>query len=106
MAGAIGRNREHSIDGFHTHGAAFRKTGYKWLERFEAEGRAGLAERSHVPHTCPHRIAPCVAELLRTVRRAHPSWGPAKLLQWLAPRHLEIDAWPAVSTVGEMKVYE
>src|SRR5688572_686057 len=25
------------------------KTGYKWLERYHAQGAAGLAERSHAP---------------------------------------------------------
>src|SRR6185437_13509302 len=27
-----------------------RRVGYKWLARYEAEGRAGLTDRSHVPH--------------------------------------------------------
>jgi transposase-like protein len=30
-----------------------RKTGYKWLDRFEVEGRRGLADRSRAPHHCP-----------------------------------------------------
>jgi transposase len=33
-----------------------RKTGYKWLARFDAGGRAGLSDRSRAPHQCPHRI--------------------------------------------------
>ena len=35
-----------------------RKTGYKWLARYEADGPDGLRERSRAPHQCPHRIAP------------------------------------------------
>lgn len=35
-----------------------RKTGYKWLARYAAEGPRGLHDRSHVPHHCPHRAAP------------------------------------------------
>jgi putative transposase len=54
------------------HGVS-RKTGYKWLARFAAEGARGLAERSHVPHDCPHRIADELAALLLAARRAHPS---------------------------------
>jgi transposase-like protein len=27
-----------------------RKTGYKWINRYQAEGPAGLAERSRQPH--------------------------------------------------------
>jgi transposase InsO family protein len=79
-----------------------RKTGYKWLARYAAEGARGLAERSHEPHHCPHRIADALAALLLAARRAHPTWGPAKLVQYLTPRHREIVHWPAVSTVADL----
>lgn len=79
-----------------------RKTGYKWLARYEAEGRRGLRDRSRRPHTSPQRIAADVAALLAMAREAHPSWGPRKLLQYLAPRHPAIDDWPAASTVGDL----
>ena len=62
-----------------------RKTGYKWLDRFAEAGRTGLADRSHAPHVCPHRIDREVAQLIVSARRAHPSWGPRKLLDWLGP---------------------
>ena len=79
-----------------------RKTGYKWLARYAAEGPRGLHERSHVPHHCPHAIDGAIAALLLQARRAHPRWGPGKLLQYLAPRHREIARWPAVSTVADL----
>src|SRR6059058_1604653 len=63
-----------------------RKTGYKWLARYADVGVAGLAERSRAPHRCPHRIAPAVAAAIVEARRQHPSWGPRKLLVWLADR--------------------
>jgi len=78
-----------------------RKTGYKWLARYDAGGTPALADRSHAPHHCPHRIAADVAALLCAARTRYPRWGPAKLLDWLAPRHPAI-AWPAVSTVGDL----
>jgi len=78
-----------------------RKTGYKWLARFEEEGRSGLSNRSHAPHHCPHRIGREVAQVIVAARRAHPSWGPRKLLDWLAPRHPELDL-PAISTAGDL----
>src|SRR3972149_4768131 len=62
-----------------------RKTGYKWLDRFDEDGRRGLRDRSHAPHHCPHRIASEVAELLCAARGQHPDWGPGKLLDWLPP---------------------
>jgi putative transposase len=79
-----------------------RKTGYKWLARYAADGAVGLAERSHAPHVCPHRIADALAALLLEARRAHPSWGPAKLVQYLAPRHSRVHVWPALSTVADL----
>jgi transposase InsO family protein len=83
------------------HGVS-RKTGYKWLARYAAEGALGLAERSHAPHVCPHRIPDELGALLLAARRAHPTWGPAKLVQYLAPRHRDVGAWPAVSTVADL----
>jgi putative transposase len=80
-----------------------RKTGYKWLARYHEQGRYGLADRSRAPHTCPHRIDASVAQLLSATRRAHPLWGPTKVLDYLGPRHPHID-WPASSTIGDLFV--
>lgn len=78
-----------------------RKTGYKWVERFEEEGRRGLVDRSRAPHRCPHRIDASVAELLCEARRRHPSWGAEKLIAWLGPRHPDVE-WPAPSTTHDL----
>src|SRR3989441_9201748 len=78
-----------------------RKTGYKWLARFEEGGRQGLRDRSRAPHHCPHRISHEVAALICAARRQHPSWGPAKLLAWLEPQHPALDL-PALSTAGDL----
>ncbi|CAA9359080.1 MAG: Mobile element protein [uncultured Gemmatimonadaceae bacterium] len=86
--------------------AVSRKTGYKWLVRYAEAGPAGLHDRSHAPHTCPHAITPRVAALLVAARRAHPTWGPAKLLHYLAPRHPKVAVWPAVSTVADLLTRE
>lgn len=32
-----------------------RKTGYKWIERYETEGSTGLQDLSRRPHACPHQ---------------------------------------------------
>ncbi len=78
-----------------------RKTGYKWLARFDEAGRPGLQDRSRAPHHCPHRIPDEVAEVICDARRQHPSWGPEKLLAWLAPRRPDLTL-PAVSTAGDL----
>ena len=76
---------------------ASRKTGYKWLERYEDEGIEGLSDRSRAPHHHPHAIAEHIFEQCLAVRRAHPSWGPLKVRAYLERRHPSKD-WPAVST--------
>jgi len=81
--------------------AISRKTGYKWLERYDSGGRPALQDRSHAPHHGPHKIAAPVAQLLLMARRQHPDWGPEKLLQWLEPRHPAL-SWPAISTAGDL----
>ncbi len=83
-----------------------RKTGYKWLARYEADGRRGLSPTGRAPRHCPHRIPDAVAQLLCAARRVHPQWGPKQLLDWLRPRHRRITDWPAASTVGDLLVRE
>jgi transposase InsO family protein len=78
-----------------------RRTGYKWIARYDAEGRAGLKDRSRAPHHCPHRIDDTVAELLCRTRKQHHDWGPEKLIQYLGPRHPDM-TWPALSTIGDL----
>jgi transposase InsO family protein len=75
-----------------------RKTGYKWLERYEEHGPPGLVERSRRPHGCAHETLSCVTEALIEARRHHPSWGAKKLLWLISKKHPD---WPlpARSTV-------
>jgi len=80
-----------------------RKTGYKWLGRYEAAGASGLQERSHAPLHQPHAVDQVMVQRLLMARRQHPSWGPRKLLVWLQRRDTKPDThWPAASTVGEI----
>ena len=76
-----------------------RKTGYKWLGRYEQEGPMGLVERSRAPHVCPHALTPAQEEVLLAVRRRYPTWGPRKVKAWLE-RHEPATSWPAASTIG------
>ena len=45
-----------------------RKTGYKWIDRYERDGPEGLRERSRAPHHCPHQIAAEVAAAICAAR--------------------------------------
>jgi len=46
-----------------------RRTGYKWLARFRAEGLAGLVDRSSRPRRCPRALSPAEADRLHALRR-------------------------------------
>jgi transposase InsO family protein len=77
-----------------------RPTGYKWLARHRAAGRAGLTDRSHAPQACPHRTSDATEALIVEARQAY-GWGAKKLLQVLKTRH-PTWAWPARSTLNEI----
>jgi putative transposase len=78
-----------------------RKTGHKWLARYQADGAAGLTEHSRARHTQMRSIdAETAAEIL-ALREKRTTWGPRKLLGRLAldqPGRV----WPAASTVGDL----
>ncbi len=79
-----------------------RRIGYKWLARFNEDGKRGLVDRSRRPLTCPTQIRPVLAGLLCEFRRLHPDWGARKLLKVLRRRHPEIEDWPAASTAADL----
>jgi putative transposase len=78
-----------------------RKTGYKWIDRFEAFGLEGLKDRSSAAHRHPNEVDGCVADEVIGVRAAHPSWGPKKIKAWLSMKWPQT-VWPSQSTIGEL----
>jgi len=77
-----------------------RKTIYKWLERHDAAGVAGLADRSRAPQHSPHKLSEdIIAEIIAARQRWN--WGPRKLRVKLAAAQPKI-RWPAESTIGEV----
>ncbi len=76
-----------------------RKTGYKWLTRYQEEGQIGLADHSRAPKRHPNAVPETIKEQLVAFRSKHPHWGPRKLVHRLA--QIQPDThWPAPSTVG------
>jgi transposase InsO family protein len=78
-----------------------RKTGYKWLDRFTEEGRAGLADRSRAPHHSPQAIGETASQAILAARERYPHWGTRKLRLWLQ-RQQPGRHWPAASSMGEL----
>ena len=75
-----------------------RKTGYKWLARYERDGGRGLTDRSRRPAHSPEAVPPATVEALLAARRRKPYWGARKLHAWLQ-RTQPTTAWPARSTI-------
>lgn len=78
-----------------------RKTGYKWVERYDQGGRKGLEDRSKAPRHCPHSTAEEVIELVVEARKSYPFWGPRKLKAYLEREHRRL-TFPAASTIGRV----
>lgn len=74
-----------------------RKTGYKWVKRFEATGVAGLADESRRPLTSPLETSSETSFEIIKLRHQHPTWG-ARKLESLLRRSLGENA-PSRSTV-------
>lgn len=71
-----------------THYGISRRTGYKWVARYDKQGIDGLDEQSRRPHQCPHqtpyRLRQAIIEL-RTQGYSRP--GPKKLQTLLGQRY-------------------
>jgi putative transposase len=78
-----------------------RKTGYKWLDRYAAEGPSGLVDRSHAPLRHGRATDGALAEAIILLKLARPSWGPRKIVARLSLDHPDL-AWPSASTAGEI----
>lgn len=57
-----------------------RQSVHTWIRRYQADGLAGLADCSHRPSGCPHQVPADVEAAVCQLRKAHPKWGPQRLL--------------------------
>jgi transposase InsO family protein len=78
-----------------------RETGYVWRRRYDAEGPAGLEERSRAP--LRHGASTAAELVVRIIeaRQRKPYWGPKKLRATLAEQDA-CAAWPSLSTIAEI----
>ncbi|ENE5101923.1 transposase, partial [Enterobacter hormaechei] len=78
-----------------------RKTGYKWLQRFDPSDLSSLSDRSRAPHSHSRTVPDDIAGQLTALRQKHPDWGPKKLRMWLLNHHVDFTV-PAASTIGDI----
>jgi putative transposase len=83
--------REHSVS---------RTNGYKWIRRFQAEGQAGLDDKSRRPRTISGVDGESVLRIIE-LRRRYPKWGAKKLHQILlrSPDRVEV---PSAKTIARV----
>src|SRR5215469_16567206 len=75
--------------------------GCKWVSRYLAEGRAGLADRSRRPHSSPTQTASAVeAEVLRIRDESNNAWGGRKIAQVMKNEGAAVV--PSPSTITEI----
>ncbi len=77
-----------------------RKTIYKWLERHDLHGVAGLADLSRRPLSSPHEVSFEVEQAIIEARHRW-KWGPRKLRVKLCEQD-EARQWPSISTIASI----
>jgi len=78
-----------------------RKTGYKFVHRYQRYGSEGLRDLSRAPHNHPNAVSEDLQEFIVTCKTKHPTWGPRKLLGRLRLIDTGVN-WPAASTIGAL----
>jgi transposase InsO family protein len=56
-----------------------RATVHRWVARYLTGQLAGLADRSHRPHSSPRQVAEAVEVMIAEMRREHPRWGSRRI---------------------------
>ena len=92
--------REESMTSLCARFGISREKGYKWVRRYDEEGRAGLLDRPRIAHSLPHATKHEVVEMIVESRRRFPNWGPRKLKAFLEREHSA--SFPAASTLGRI----
>ena len=77
-----------------------RKTGYKWIERFDLGGPGALEDRSSQARNLRHRLPEAMVLQVLELRKEHPFWGPKKIRACLTPEAGKEP--PAASTIGSL----
>ena len=81
------------------HGVS-RTNGYKWIRRFQAEGQAGLDDKSRRPKTISAIDGEFVLRIIE-LRRRYPKWGAKKLREILLRSPARVEA-PSAKTIARV----
>ncbi len=93
--------REHTFKRLCERYGVSRKTGYKLVNRFMAEGGKSFEEKSRSRHHHPNATPNHVIQELLSLKHRYPHWGPKKINLFLEQERAGKD-WPAPSTIGDI----
>jgi transposase len=79
-----------------------RNAVHEWISRYRDGGLPALADRSHRPHGHPRQLAAEVEAQVCEMTRAHPRWGPRRLVHELG--RAGVSPPPSRSTVSRVLV--
>jgi transposase InsO family protein len=77
-----------------------RRVGYKWVQRFQAEGRRGLRDKPRVALQPPRRLSPLWLGRIRRARRKRRHWGARKIGALLRREH-GVEGAPSERVIGK-----
>lgn len=80
-----------------------RKTGHKWLERYESRGLTGLEDMSRRPGASPLRVSGDIVAEVVAIRRSHPRYGAKKICEILRQTVKGVEL-PTVRTIARILV--
>ena len=78
-----------------------RKTGYKWLKRFQENGKEGLNEHARTPLTNPHEVTDDIITKILEVKSQYRHFGPKKIHAVLGHRE-PLLRLPCINTIGNI----
>lgn len=78
-----------------------RKSGHKYLQRYNEQGRDGLKDKSRRPKNSPSGVDEGIERLVLMERRKHPRWGAKKIHDLLLKVHGVSDR-PHINTVNNI----
>ena len=78
-----------------------RKTGYKWIDRYQKDNINGLKNLSRAPKSQALETNPVLVNKILDLKHFRSTWGPKKILAELQKHNSLLD-WPSATTIGNI----
>jgi len=77
-----------------------RKTAYKWLARYQEEGKTGLSDKPKRPNGSPNALCDEMVNRICAIRKKYPYWGGLKIRAILEREGIK--SIPSASTIQKV----